>query len=728
MALAELAENHPGEVAVRHPLGPDELAAYIFLDIAVILIVARCMGALFRRLRQPAVVGEIIGGIALGPALLGGIALGGDRTLGTTLFPPEARPFLGILANIGLILFMFIVGLELNLKLIRGNERLAAGISVASVALPFLLGILLARVLYPNHDETGTSSVAFALFIGASMSVTAFPVLARILTERRMHLIPLGVVTLAAAAVDDILAWSLLAVVTAVAEGTDERHLVVMLAESLAFVALMLFVVRPLLRKLTGYYRRAGRLTPTVLAVVLVGVLLSSYITSVIGIHSIFGAFMFGAMMPREDSAAFLQAILQNIEQLSVLLFLPLFFVITGFNVVFQDFGAGSLRELGLILAAACAGKFIGAAGAARLQRLPGRTSAAVGVLMNTRGLTELVILTVGLQKGVLDRQLFTLLVIMALFTTVITEPILRVVYPDRLIDRDIEASDRSAMAEPRAYHVLVAVNDLSRAASMAAVATSLVRGREPAKIVLSHLRRVDPEFRMLELGSGLPTEFARIAESLDVLNRIADSVTSRDIDCVVLERASDDVAQDFATLARTVDAKAVIVDLQEDADDWRRLARSVVEAGNSRLLVAHFPAPDVHDGVCTCTMVGGRSDSAVLDVAIHLAVAWTAPLVLLDGSDSRRSARKVESTAEQLHRAGFAVRTAASTPTSGIRAQIAALSNSTLTSPREDLDLGPDSALIMLVHPGPDDHDVDSALERVLSTGERPRGSDLEI
>lgn len=696
-----------GEVALDHQLSPEALAAYVFLDIAIVLIVARLAGALFRRMRQPAVIGEIIAGIMLGPSLLGQIPLGDGRQLGTTLFPMAVRPSLATLASVGLILFMFIVGLELNLRLIRGNERLAGTISLSSVALPFGLGVLLANVLYPAH-RGDSSFLAFALFIGVSMSITAFPVLARILTERSMHRIPLGVIALAAAAVDDILAWSLLAVVTGVAEGTDQRHLLVMLAGSIAFVAAMLFVVRPMLRRLADRYRRAGRLTPDVLAVVLIGLLLSSYLTSKIGIHAIFGAFMFGAIMPREGNSGFFEAILRHIEQISVLLFLPLFFVTTGFNVDLRGLGTQGLGELGLILLVACSGKFFGAAGAARLHGLPTRTSTALGVLMNTRGLTELVILTVGREKGVLDRDLFTLLVVMAVVTTVITEPLLRVAYPDRLIKRDIDAADRAALAAPPSYRVLVATDDVGRVQPLADVAVALVRGREPAQIVLSHFRLTPGPNQTLGISSGMTTELAEIAESLEVLNRVAGSINAEHTEAVVLERASRSMSVDLPTQAATAEADVVLVDVRVAAD-WRAAARAIVAQRSARLLVADFSPAVATANRCVCLLAGDRADAAVLDVAVRLAIGSSADLLLVDASGAHRGSRRVESFAGRLRRAGVTVETGAPEEDSRPRARfvVAALSKSLLDDRgAADTVRSPAAELTVLVHQSPDQDD----------------------
>jgi len=375
---------------------PAEIVSIVFIDLAVIVALARIAGRLAVRLGQPAVVGEIIAGILLGPSLLG--LFPGD--LDSKLFPPDVRPYLNVLAQVGLILFMFLVGLEVDLSFIRGRERIALSVSISSIVLPFALGVLLAGLIYSSHKVVGGDEVkflAFALFLGVSMSITAFPVLARILTERNMHRIPIGVLALACAAVDDVLAWTLLAVVVAIVSATSVAGVFKVILLSVIFVLVMFLVVRRLLQFLVTRYERLGRLTPEMLAVVLVGILVCSWITDQIGIHQIFGAFIFGVVMPRKNAAALTHDIVDRLEQVSVLLLLPVFFVVTGLGVDLGAIDLKGLGELGLILLAAIAGKFIGAFAAARVQRVPRRQATALATLMNTRGLTELVILNIGL-------------------------------------------------------------------------------------------------------------------------------------------------------------------------------------------------------------------------------------------------------------------------------------------------------------------------------------------
>ena len=362
------------------------VSAYvIFLDIAVIVVLARLFGLAARRLRQPAVVGEIVAGIALGPSLLG--LLPGH--LDARLFPADVVPYLKVLAELGLVLFMFIVGLQLDTALLRGHQRRAATISLASIALPFLLGALVTVGLHPLHDVVNGKKVPLLhlmLFMGVAMSITAFPVLARILSERKMNRTATGVLALSAAAIDDVLAWTLLAVVNAMATGNGWAAAVRTVALSVLFVAVMFAVVRPLLARMMNWYRKAGRVTPEMLAVVLVGALSSAFVTERIGIHEIFGAFLFGAIMPRAGAHEFRREVLERLEQVSILLLLPIFFVVTGFGVNLRAFKRPALLwQLLLILAAAIGGKFVGAFTAARIQRMTVQHSAAIAVLMDTR-------------------------------------------------------------------------------------------------------------------------------------------------------------------------------------------------------------------------------------------------------------------------------------------------------------------------------------------------------
>ena len=626
------------------------IAGLVFIDIAIIIVVARLFGRLAIMVGQPPVVGEIIAGIALGPSLLG--LLPGDLT--EKLFPAEVLPYLNILAQLGLVLFMFIVGLELDMLLIRGREKLAGTISAASVALPFALGAGLALILYPSHDQTPLGPVAplaLSLFLGVAMSITAFPVLARILTDRGMHRTSTGVLALACAAVDDIIAWTLLAFVVAVVQGNGPVDVLRIIALTAVFAAVMFGLVRPLLRRLNEWYRKVGRLTPDILAVVLVGVLASAYITEIIGIHAIFGAFIFGAIMPREGAADMTTEILERLEQVSVLLLLPLFFVVTGLSTNVGGITGPGLWQLGLILLVAVGGKFVGAYTAARAMKVANRQSAAIGVLMNTRGLTELVILNVGRQLGVLDDELFTMMVLMALITTAMTGPLLKRVYSDRVMQRDIAAAERAALGVVDSYRVLVLADDQQRAGSMAAVGAALLGSVRPAEVVLSRLI-IRPK-APLEVGASVVPDLARMASTVDELNSLGAELKARGVPYSVLTRFSADPWADLMAQAEAVEADVVVV----DADFARAHEGSRPNADTPfTLAVVRLGAGRVMTGDGVGVIVDNDANGRTALVLASAAAGQLGGRLMVATHESGRAARKFASALEPLRSTGLAV------------------------------------------------------------------------
>ncbi len=400
-------------------------AATLMFDLALILAAAHLLGALARRLDQPPVIGEILAGILLGPSLFHG-------SLSATLFPMDVRPALAALADIGVAVFMFVVGLELDHKLLRNSRATAIGMSVGSIALAFGLGSLLA--LYLWHDHKASSHLAFVLFVGAAMSITAFPVLARILTDRGMARTELGGLAMAGAAVGDVLAWTLLAAILAFTDSQQSWHILLVLP----YVPIMLFVVRPLLGKLVAARFGDGKLTVGFLVVLIVLLLVSGGLTEWFGLHFIFGAFFAGAIMPRQGTARLRAEIRDRVGMVSGVLLLPVYFAVAGLNVNLSTVGARGLGELGLILVVAVGGKFIGAYTGSRVTGMSARQSTTLGILMNTRGLTELIILSVGLQLHLLDSSLYSLMVVMAVVTTAMTGPLLRLSYPRQQLDADL--------------------------------------------------------------------------------------------------------------------------------------------------------------------------------------------------------------------------------------------------------------------------------------------------
>jgi Kef-type K+ transport system membrane component KefB len=395
----------------------------LLLQVAAIVIAARLVGLLFGRIGQPQVMGETVAGILLGPSLLGWTAPG----LYHALFPPASLSYLGALSQVGLLLFMFLVGLEFNSTAIRNLGRAVVLTSHVSITLPFFLGSLLALFLYPRLSDGSVAFPAFALFLGAAMSITAFPVLARILAERCLTRTELGTLAIACAAVDDITAWCILAYIVAFVRASHEsRPLWVTFAGVTLFAFLMIYGVRPLLRR---FHPRDGRISDNRMAGLLLLLLLSAAMTEWLGIHLLFGAFLFGAILPRENHL--IRGVTEKLESITLVLLLPLFFAFTGLRTSIGLIHGGRMwMYCLLIILIAVAGKLGGSSLAARVAGVPWRNALALGVLMNTRGLMELVILNLGLDFGVINQALFSMMVLMALVTTFLTTPLLQWMNP----------------------------------------------------------------------------------------------------------------------------------------------------------------------------------------------------------------------------------------------------------------------------------------------------------
>ncbi|HWH28780.1 MAG TPA: cation:proton antiporter [Mycobacteriales bacterium] len=615
-------------------VGGDALPiARILLAVAIIVVAARLMGLLFKRLGQPPVVGEILAGILLGTTFLGPDGA-------EVLFPDDTRPYLRALAALGLVLFMFIIGLEIDPSIIRGRQRTAASVSVSSIVLPFALGTALGLLLVDRHPPPDESkgSLEFVLFMGAAMSVTAFPVLARILNDRGLLRSPLGGVALACAAVDDVLAWTLLAVVVALANAGDDTTWRIALA--LPYVLAMFLVVRPQLRRLVAWHARAGRLTPDILAVVLVGLLLSSYVTEWIGIHYIFGAFLFGAVMPREGTTHLFEEILERLEQVSVLLLLPVFFIVTGLGVDLRGLDGEGLLELAAVLAVAIVGKGVGAYVGARAVREPHHRAAAIGVLMNTRGLTELVILSIGRDAGILDDRMFGLLVVMAVVTTVMTGPLLKVVYSERRLAHDVAEAERAALGEASAYRVLVVLDELDDADRLVDVAGDLVAGERPAEVVLA---RVTPfPVATVEVGSGLLGAIAGMTSDAERLEQLAGRVRARGVPVTVLSRFSDDPAREVATMGAGAHADVVLLPAGSPAE---AAVRSAVPAQVA--VLSGTPGA----GCVVLDAASGPNGEAATALALRMAIGRSAALRV---AGAGRSARKATAAADTARAEGL--------------------------------------------------------------------------
>lgn len=399
---------------LHHPL------ALLLTQIVTIIMVAKLFGWICVKLKQPSVIGEMIAGIVLGPSLFGFYF----RELSAFIFPKESLGNLQFLSQIGLILFMYIVGMELDLSVLRKKAHDAVVISHASIIIPFALGVGLSYFIYKEFAPEGIQFSSFALFIAIAMSITAFPVLARIVQERNLHKTKIGTVVITCAAADDITAWCILAAVIAVVKAGSFSGSIFVIILAIVYVFIMIKAVRPFLHRIAESQKGKGFISKGLVAVFFLILIISSYATEVIGIHALFGAFMAGAIMP--ENVKFRNLFIEKIEDVALVLLLPLFFVFTGLRTQI-----GLLNDLhlwkigGFIILTAVIGKFVGSALTARFLKLSWKDSLTIGALMNTRGLTELIVLNIGYDLGVLGPELFAMLVIMALFTTFMTGPCL---------------------------------------------------------------------------------------------------------------------------------------------------------------------------------------------------------------------------------------------------------------------------------------------------------------
>jgi Kef-type K+ transport system membrane component KefB len=635
---ASFLRDHPEPaevVASGEPLTPEALFGRLMLAIAAVIVAARAVGALAGRIGQPKVMGEVLAGVLLGPTLLGALVPG----VQAHLFPAQVVPLLTAVADLGLAFYMFLVGLELDPRLLRGRLAQAAFVSTASVAVPLLLGVALAVPLFPLLGAN-TGYAPFALFLGAALSITAFPVLARILVERRMLKRPVGAMAMASAALNDVAAWFLLAIAIAVATPAGSLLAALrILGLAVVFSAAMALVVRRLVGRVSAAFDQAGRVPTGWVAAILVGVLLSAYVASWIGLAAIFGAFVMGLILPRR--ADLTQEVTRRLEDVVVTVLLPLFFVVTGLRV---QLGLLDRPVLWLLTAAllgvAVAGKWLGATVAARYAGLRMRESMALGALMNTRGLTELIVVTVGLNYGVVSPVLFTMLVLVALVTTFMAGPALRLIDPGRQLsvppEEELQVAPTVRQADldgplPK-RSILIAPLDDQNLDPLVALAEPLAHAQPPHGVMLARL--LQPP----QAATGGPIAGEReLAAASRVLDRRRDELAGGGIAARAMACISPDPGQDLVQLASLPEIDLVLV------DGRRPLLGQGVPRGDPGTCLAQAPSdvaclvglrgsvPDIGpDRPIAVPFGGAEHDWAALELAARIAGAHRAPIRLL--------------------------------------------------------------------------------------------------
>lgn len=462
-----------------HPL------AILLAQIVTIIFAARLLGWVCKKIGQPMVIGEIVAGIVLGPSLIGMYF----PEFSASLFPPQSLGNLQFISQIGLIFFMFIIGMELDLKVLKNKANDAVVISHASIIIPFALGMILAYFIYESFAPDGVQFSSFGLFIGIAMSVTAFPVLARIVQERGINKTRIGTIVITCAAADDITAWSLLAVIIAIVKAGSFVSSIYTILLAVGYVLLMIKVVRPFLKRVGKLHSSRETLSKPIVAIFFLTLILSSYATEVIGIHALFGAFMAGAIMP--ENAKFRNIFIEKVEDVSLVLLLPLFFVFTGLRTQIGLIDDPYLWKItGLIILVAVVGKFIGSALAAKYVGQSWKDSLTIGALMNTRGLMELIILNIGYDLGVLTPEIFAMMVIMALVTTFMTGPALSLI---NWLFKTKSTEIPKGISEISKYKILISFGNPERGKSLLRLANGLVKKLHgKASVTVMHLSPIN--------------------------------------------------------------------------------------------------------------------------------------------------------------------------------------------------------------------------------------------
>ncbi|WP_228409748.1 cation:proton antiporter [Chryseobacterium sp. T16E-39] len=513
---------------IHHPL------ALLLAQIVTIILVARLFGWICMKIKQPTVIGEMIAGIVLGPSLLGMYF----PEFSAFIFPKESLGNLQFLSQIGLILFMYIVGMELDLSILRKKAHDAVVISHASIIIPFALGIGLSYYIYQQFAPAGIQFTSFSLFIAISMSITAFPVLARIVQERNLHKTKIGTIVITCAAADDITAWCILAAVIAIVKAGSFSGSVFVILMAILYVFIMIKAVRPFLQRIAESQKGKGFISKALVAIFFLVLIISSYATEVIGIHALFGAFMAGAIMP--ENVKFRNMFIEKIEDVALVLLLPLFFVFTGLRTQIGLLNDSHLWKIGgIIILTAVVGKFAGSALTAKFLKISWKDSLTIGALMNTRGLTELIVLNIGYDLGVLGPELFAMLVIMALFTTFMTGPCLDLINylfkgKKSMIEEEDQTEDNDAK-----YRVLLSFETAKSGSTLLKLANNLTHKMNGNKSVTAmYIAPVD-ELHAFDIEDYEKDQFKHVIETSHELQ----------LEVTTLFKASTDVESDLTSI-----------------------------------------------------------------------------------------------------------------------------------------------------------------------------------
>jgi len=538
------------KINLEHPV------ALILAQIVTIIFISRIIGFIFAKIHQPTVIGEIIAGIALGPSLLGLFF----PEFSSALFPDKSMGNLSLLSQFGLILFMFMVGMELDLKVLQNKVKDAIVVSNAGILIPFTLGIGLAYFIYEHFAPKGVPFLSFGLFLGMAMSITAFPVLARIVQERGIHRTRLGALVITCAAVDDITAWCMLAAIIAIAKAGTFLSSTYTILLSIGYVILMLKIVRPFLKRVGDLHASRENLSKQVVAIFFLTLIISSYLTEVIGIHALFGAFLAGTIMP--ENTKFRNIFIQKIEDISLVLLLPLFFVFTGLRTQIGLISDIYLWKItGLIILVAVVGKFVGSAMASRIMGQNWRDSLSIGALMNTRGLMELVVLNIGYDLGILSPEVFSMMVIMALVTTFMTGPSLDLI--ERIFKQKTSLITEK-VNQLRKFKIILSFGNPESGTSLLRLAHGLIKNqKENTTVTALHLcpNNVLHHYNMDEYEN---ESFAPVIQESEIINQ---KITT-------LFKASDNIDSDITEITNEGDFDLLLIGIGQSIFEGSLLGR----------------------------------------------------------------------------------------------------------------------------------------------------------